>query len=212
MPERFSEFQDVVTSVDELRAVIREPMSAIRYKVIDHLDDVCRRFIQASPFAILASRSSQGWMDVSPRGDPPGFVRVLDEHHLAIPDRPGNRRLDTFQNLLDNPQIGIIFLIPGRGETLRVSGEARVVRDLELRESMAMQGKTPAFAIVVYVKRAFIHCPKCVMRSHLWEPEAANKKRDVPDINEAMIQHAQLTDSPEEWLAKVKQDGGLEMY
>ena len=212
MTERFSHFQEIVQNVDELRAVIPGPMKAIKVKVIDHIDDLCREFIQASPFVILASRSADGWLDLSPKGDPAGFVRVLDENHLAIPDRPGNRRLDTFHNLLQNPELGLIFLVPGKGETLRVSGEARIVRDKGLREGMAVKGRAPEFAIVVHVERAFMHCPKCVMRSSLWEPERWGDSSAVPDINAAMIEHAQLPDTPEEWFAKIKADGGLQMY
>ena len=212
MTDRFGDFQEIVTTSAELRRVVPEPMRAIQAKVIDHLDEVCREFIAASPFVVLASRSSQGWLDLSPKGDPPGFVRVLDEKHLAIPDRPGNRRIDTFHNLLENPELGVIFLVPGKGETLRLSGEARIVRDLSLRETMAVKGRVPEFAIVVYVERAFMHCPKCVMRSGLWKPETWGDGRGVPDINTAMIEHAQLSDTPEEWFEKIKADGGLEMY
>ena len=212
MKERFSEFQDVVETPAELRRVIPEPMHAIKVKVIDHLDELCREFIAASPFVILASRSSNGWVDVSPKGDPPGFVRVLDEKHLAIPDRPGNRRIDTFHNLLENPALGLIFLVPGKGQTLRVSGEARIVRDVALRETMAVRGQAPELATVVYVERAFMHCPKCVMRSGLWKPETWGDAAAVPDINAAMIEHARLSDTPEEWFEKIKADGGLKMY
>ena len=212
MEERFSQFQDVVETTAELRSVIPEPMRAIKVKVIDHLDELCREFIAASPFVVLASRSLNGWLDVSPKGDPPGFVRVLDERHLAIPDRPGNRRIDTFHNLLENPELGLIFLVPGKGETLRVSGEARIVRDLAVRETMTVKGQVPELATVVYVERAFMHCPKCVMRSGLWKPETWGDAAAVPDINAAMIEHANLSGTPEEWFEKIKADGGLKMY
>ncbi|MEM8606868.1 MAG: MSMEG_1061 family FMN-dependent PPOX-type flavoprotein [Myxococcota bacterium] len=212
MDQRFRDFDDIVTDMADVRARIRAPLPAIEHKVLDHIDSLCRDFIEASPFVVMASRSSGGWLDVSPKGDPAGFVRVLDEHHLAIPDRPGNRRLDTFQNLLANPQLALIFLVPGKGETLRVSGEARIVRDAALRESMAVKGRAPEFATVVYVERAFMHCPKCVMRSGLWKPETWGDANRVADIGTAMIEHAGLSDTPEEWFEKIEADGGLDMY
>jgi uncharacterized protein len=109
-------------------------------------------------------------LDISPRGDAPGFVRILDDRTLAVPERPGNRRADTFTNLLENPTVGLIFLIPGKTETLRVSGTARIVRDSDLRDSMSVHGKAPDFALVVETEEAFFHCSKCVMRSNLWKP------------------------------------------
>ena len=144
--KRFSDYNEIVSSVDELRETLGEPLPAAVIKVIDHLDDVCRSYIDKSTFIVIASSSSGGEPDISPKGDPQGFVKVIDDKHLAIPDRPGNRRLDTFQNLLDNPQIAVIFLIPGKGETLRIKGEARIVRDLSLRETMAVNGRVPDFS------------------------------------------------------------------
>lgn len=212
MTDRFAEFDGIVADMTEVRALIRPPLPAIEHKILDHIDAICRDFIAASPFVVLASRSSDGWLDLSPKGDPAGFVRVLDDKHLAIPDRPGNRRLDTFRNLLQNPELGLIFLVPGKGETLRISGEARLVRDTTLRESMAVKGRAPEFAIVVYVERAFMHCPKCVMRSGLWKPDTWGDASSVADIGTAMIEHAQLPDTPEQWFEKIKKDGGLDMY
>ena len=133
---RFSEYSEIVTSVEEIRATIAEPTQASVDKVIDRLDDYCRAIIAKSPFIMIASANPDGQPDISPKGDPLGFVRVLDEKHLAIPERPGNRRLDTFINLLDNPNVAIIFMIPGKGETLRVKGEARIVR---IRDTLSLE-------------------------------------------------------------------------
>src|SRR5262245_44520618 len=136
-------FRDVVTSEEELRAVIGHPPDHSLAKAVHVIDDYSRRFIAQSPFVFVASAATDGRVDVSPKGDAPGFVQVLDERTIAIPDRPGNRRIDTFRNVLLNPNIGLIFVIPGITYTLRVSGKAMIVRDPELRQSMMVQGKLP---------------------------------------------------------------------
>ena len=210
--ERFAEFNDVITSVDDIRSAIGEPLAAAVAKVVDRLDDVCRAFIERSPFIVMASANSNGELDISPKGDPEGFVQVLDEKYLAIPDRPGNRRIDTFQNLLDNPHVAIIFIIPGKGETLRVSGEARIVRDKALRESMAVNGRVPEFAVVVRVEEAMIHCPKCMVRSKLWQPEAWPDHSGTASVAEAVVVHANLDITPEEFKARVEAAGRAKLY
>ena len=134
-------------------------------------------------------------MDISPKGDPAGFVRVLDDHTLAIPDRPGNRRADTFHNILQNPHVGLIFMIPGKKETLRVSGSAKIVRDEGLRHSMAMRGKAPDLALAVHVEEAFFHCAKCIVRSKLWTPDDWPSLDGLPSLAETMIDAAKI-DSP----------------
>ena len=169
--DRFSGFRDIVATADEVSEMMGKPRQRTLDKVTECIDEVGRDFIARSPFLVIASSSSEGHLDLSPKGDPAGFVEVIDERHLAIPDRPGNRRGDTFRNVLENARIGLMFFIPGRNETLRVAGEARIVRDADLRERMAVEGRLPDFALVVYVTRAFFHCPKCMIRSHLWQPE-----------------------------------------
>ena len=159
------------SSDEELRAVVGEPPSHSVAKVVTAIDRIARTFIENAPFAFVASVGEDGRLDVSPRGDPAGFVKVLDEHTLAVPDRPGNRRLDTFHNVLRNPNVGIIFLIPGVTHTLRVSGKAIIVRDDFLRDTMKMNGKAPDHVLVVGVERVFGHCPKCMIRSGLWRPD-----------------------------------------
>jgi len=209
---RFEQFTGVVSSIESVREILREPMPAVIAKQIDHIDDVCRAIIERSPFVVVASAGANGYPDISPKGDPAGFVRILDEKYLAIPDRPGNRRVDTFKNILENPYVAIIFLIPGKGETLRVTGECRIVRDVTLRESMTLRGKVPDFALVVRVERVLIHCPKCVVRARLWEPEAWPDSSGTAGINEAMIAHARLDVTPEELREEAVRDGATTLY
>jgi len=211
-PAPFAQFQDPVSSLEEIREHIGEPVPAVIDKVIDRIDEVARAIIDKSPFIVLASARADGYPDISPKGDPAGFVRVLNEKYLAIPDRPGNRRVDTFNNILENPYLAIIFLIPGKGETLRVTGECRIVRDQALRESMAVNGRVPEFATVLHVERVLIHCPKCVIRSKLWKPDTWPDSSKTADIGEAMIAHAKLDTTPEELEAMAKKHGLLELY
>ena len=192
------DFSEVITSQEQIREVIGHPSERVVNKAISILDEHCRALIAKSPFLLIASTDQSGNMDISPKGDPPGFVQVLDDKTLAIPDRPGNRRADTFLNILQNPGVGLLFLIPGQRETLRISGTAKIVRDAWLLEEMVIQGKKPSFALVVTVKEAFLHCAKCVIRSHLWEPEHWPDLEGLPSLARILIDHANLTDSVEE--------------
>ncbi|PQA88226.1 pyridoxamine 5'-phosphate oxidase family protein [Hyphococcus luteus] len=188
-------FTSIVRTNSELQEILGEPPAPVVMKTLSALDRHCRAFIAKSPFVLVASSDSEGRMDISPKGDPPGFVQVLDDKTLAIPDRPGNRRADTFHNLLDNPHVGLIFLIPGKKETLRVSGLAEIVRDESLRESMAVNGKTPDLALVIRVEEAFFHCAKCVTRSKLWRPDDWPSLEGLPTLAETMIDAAKI-DAP----------------
>jgi PPOX class probable FMN-dependent enzyme len=161
---------------------------------------------------LIASSDVNGDVDVSPKGDPPGFVQVLDDRTLAIPDRPGNRRADTFRNILQNPKVGLFFLIPGKQETLRVSGTAMIVRDGWLRERMAIQGKRPDFAIVVTVEEAFMHCAKCIIRSKFWEMEQWPDVAELPSLARIMIDHGKLSDSVEEMQALIDESYRERLY
>lgn len=188
MPDALAgRFRDVVTSEDELRAIAGDVYPGAVTKVIDHLDADCRAFIAHAPFMLLGSASAELGVEVSPKGDPAGFVKVLDDRTLAIPDRPGNARLDTFRNVLRDPQVGMIFLVPGRKDTLRVGGRAAIVRDEELRRTMAVQGKVPDLAMVVQVERAFFHCAKCVVRSGLWDQSRWPDTSDMRSLAAALI-------------------------
>jgi uncharacterized protein len=154
----------------QLEGILGTPTERVRGKVRDAFDESSRAFIAHSPLLFIASVDADGNLDVSPRGDPPGSVRVLDERSLAIAERPGNRRGDTLRNVLQRPSVALIFLIPGRGETLRVNGAGAIVRDAWLREGMAVEGRVPDLALVVSVREVFAHCPKCALRSRLWDP------------------------------------------
>jgi PPOX class probable FMN-dependent enzyme len=205
-PDPFAAFSDIVTTLDEIRQQIGEPVRPVIAKVLDHIDEVSRKIIEKSPFIVVASASANGYPDISPKGDPVGFVRVLGDKYVAIPDRPGNKRVDTFTNLLQNPYLAILFLIPGKGETLRVTGECRIVRDQGVRESLAVAGRVPDFAIVMHVERVLIHCPKCVVRSKLWQPDKWPDATETAGIVEAMIAHAHLDTTPEDFIAMAKKE------
>ena len=165
-------FHNVLTSETELRAIVGTPVARSLLKEQTKIDDHFRAFIATSPFLLIATAGADGTCDVSPKGDAPGFVRVLDDTRLVIPDRNGNKRLDGLKNLLANPQIGLLFLVPGRDETLRVNGRAWITNDPALLESSAVQGVTPRLAIGVEVQQAFFPCVKSFRRSRLWTPES----------------------------------------
>jgi PPOX class probable FMN-dependent enzyme len=205
-------FAEIVTSESELRALIGHPSEVVVKSRLELLDDHCRAYIAKSPFVIVASADRAGAMDVSPKGDPPGFVQVLDDSTIAIPERPGNRRADTFSNVLENPQVALIFLIPGKQETLRVGGTAIVARDRWLRERMAVSGKPPAFALVVTIREVSIHCAKCVIRSSLWDSRHWPDLDGVPSLARAIVDQAKLAKTPEEVQAFIDNDARERLY
>lgn len=180
-------FRDLVTSERELRELMGEPSQGAVTKETTYLTDECRRFIARSPFMLLATASKDGRCDVAPKGDPPGFVRVLDEKRLIIPDRPGNKRFDGLRNILETGQIGLIFLVPGRDETLRVNGRAWITRDPELLDTLAVQGRRPWFGVGVEVQECFLHCGKAFRRSRLWEPASWPDLATVPTGAELLM-------------------------
>lgn len=190
-------FTDVITTKDQLREVVGFPADRVSRKVITELDKHCQKFISLSPFMLISTAGADGSMDISPKGDPPGFVRVLDEKTLAIPDRPGNKRADSFVNIIENPRVGLFFMTPGYRETLRVSGTARIVRDESLRESMAIKGKLPALALVVDIEEVFFHCAKCVIRSGMWKPDQWPDISEMPGYGEITVDHTKWHESPE---------------
>ena len=187
-------FTDVITTETELRDIFGWPTERSANKQIERLDEHCRAIIMKSPFLLLGTSAPSGRCDVSPKGDYPGFVRVLDDKTLAIPDLPGNNRLDTLTNILDNPQVGLIFMIPGMNETLRVNGRVRLVRDASLLESMAYEGKLPKLAIVVDVEEVFTHCPKAFLRSKLWSDDFRIERSELPSFAEILRDHAALVE------------------
>ena len=191
-------FQHVVSTEAELRAAIGEPKQMVKDKVIGALDAHCRQFIAKSPFLIVASSDAAGRQDVSPKGDAAGFVTVLDDHTFVIPERLGNKLAFTFRNILANPHVGVLFLVPGNGETLRVNGRAQIVRDPELMERMAVRGKAPQFGLVVTAEEVFLHCAKCIIRSDLWNPESWPDLTGFPTYAETIKAQRHPRESVEE--------------
>ena len=191
-------FDHIVTSEQELRDMLGLPRERSLLKERHTLDPHFRAFIAHSPFLLMATSGRDGTCDVSPKGDAPGFVLVLDDRRIVIPDRPGNKRFDGMRNLLENPGIGLIFLVPGSEETLRINGRARIVRDPEWLARLAAQGKTPQLAIAVEVEEAFLHCAKCVKRSGLWEPARWPDRSGMASPAQMFRDHARLTMTVEE--------------
>lgn len=191
-----------LTEFEELRQQSGgSPSKVAAGKVIHHLDRHCRSFIAQSPFLTMATADANGLCDVSPRGDAPGFVHILDDKHLLIPERPGNRRMDSVQNILSNPHVGLIFFIPGLQETLRINGKACVTRDQQLLGELSVQGKVPLFGIGVEVEEIFIHCAKAFLRSGLWAPETWPAKEDLPSAAKILADHVKLPALSEEDIA-----------
>ncbi|HUR48389.1 MAG TPA: pyridoxamine 5'-phosphate oxidase family protein [Acidimicrobiales bacterium] len=161
-----------VDSMTELAAIVGEPSERAVNKVRHSLEPIHEDWLANSPFCLIATSAKDGACDVSPKGDPPGFTTVLDERTIAIPDRPGNRRVDGFRNVLSSPQVGLLYLLPGRGDTLRINGRAQLVRDGSFFDRMVVKGHRPTLALVVEVDEVFFHCSKAFLRSELWDPES----------------------------------------
>jgi PPOX class probable FMN-dependent enzyme len=160
-----------VATHDELREILGEPMPRAADKDRPTLHALDRAWLAASPLCLIATAGADGTCDVSPKGDPPGFTLVLDDTTIAIPERPGNRRADGFHNVLDNPHVGLIYLIPGRTDTLRINGRATIVRDAEYFDRMVVKGHRPVLALVVEIEQIFHHCAKAFLRSQTWDPD-----------------------------------------
>ena len=160
-----------ISDIAELEAVVGTPLPAVAEKVRATLDPIDRMWISHSPLCLVATSDAGGACDVSPKGDPAGLAHVMDDRTLAIPERPGNRRVDGYRNVLANPHVGLIFLVPGRGDTLRVNGRARILRDAPYFDAMVVKGHRPILALEVAVEEVFYHCPKAFMRAGLWRPE-----------------------------------------
>lgn len=170
---------DVVTSHEQLNGVVGSPLPRVAAKARRTLHELDRRWLAASPLCLVATAAADGSCDVSPKGDPPGFTHVLDDRTLVLPDRPGNRRVDGFRNVLSNPHVGLVYLVPGRSDTLRVNGEALLLRDAPFFDELVVRGHRPTLALVVQVEEVFYHCGKAFLRSALWDP-ATWRPEDVP--------------------------------
>jgi len=208
----FSQFSDFVTSAQDLERITGAPLPQIIAKEISALDQMCRNFIAASPFCLIASASPEGHLDISPRGDPEGFVQILSDKLMAIPDRPGNKRVDTFHNVLQDPRVSLIFFVPGKMETLRIRGTARICADPKLLDSMAVNDHPPKLALLVHVDTVFAHCPKCVIRSNLWQPDNWPDSSQLPNMNAMMVKHAKINKTPDQWFESLKEAGELDLY
>ncbi|WP_373356584.1 pyridoxamine 5'-phosphate oxidase family protein [Pseudoroseicyclus sp. CXY001] len=186
---------EFVETVEQLRARYGAPGEGAVRKVLPMIDDHSRAFLARSPFVLIGSQSPDGRADVTPKGDAPGFVKVLDAQTLAIPDRPGNRRLDTWENIIANPSVGMIALVPGMQETLRINGEARLTFDEGLCEELGMNGRPALSVAVVKVREVFMHCAKCFIRSGLWKPETWPDRSELPTLGEILRDQMALAES-----------------
>ena len=196
-------FDHVLTTEEEVRELYRHPHELVRRKKIDQLDDGCRAVIAATPLVLVATSAPDGSCDVSPRGGPPGFVQVLDDHRLAIPDLSGNNLLDSITNLVANPHVGLLFVLPGRDETLRVDGQAWLTTDPTVLDGFTAELKRPKAAIGVAVEHAFIHCAKSFRRGQVWDP-ATWAPDGAPSAAELLTCHIQLEATAEQLAADLE--------
>lgn len=176
----------MISAEDTLRATLGEPSEVVQAKVSHRLNELTRQFVERSPFLCLATSAADGTCDVSPRGDPAGFVKVLDERTLLLPDRPGNRLADSFRNVLENPQVALLFVIPGISDTFRVNGRAAIVEDPELLAPCAVEGKVPKLGLRIEIDEAYTHCPKAFLRAQLWDPDRYADRSELPSSGELM--------------------------
>lgn len=203
-PDRDPEPEQRIRTVEELVAIVGEPLPRVRDKARRRLHDLDRRWLAASPFCLVATSGADGSCDVSPKGDPAAeLVHVIDETTIALAERPGNRRADGFRNILENPHVGLLFLIPGRGDTLRVNGRARLLRDAPWFDQLVVQGHRPALALVVEIDEVFHHCAKAFLRSRLWDPDAW-PALDGEDAVPSRARIAQALERPDESLAELE--------
>ena len=180
----------LVTTLEQLEALYGKPHGPAVVKEIDHISPGYRKLIEAAPFVAIATSGPEG-LDCSPKGDGPGFVRILDEKTLAIPDRPGNNRIDGFRNIMRDPRIALLFLIPGVGETLRVNGRAAISIDPQLMQSFAVNGKLPRSVLIVHIESMFFHCSKAIVRSKLWDEASKIDRKSLPSTGAIIAELSQ---------------------
>lgn len=208
MPEDLPRPEFVIADEARLRELYPPTHTLAALKSLRLLDPHAQEFIRRSPFLTIGTQNREGRADVSPRGDPAGFVKVLDDTTLAIPDRPGNNRLDTLSNILANPNVGLLFLVPGFDDTLRVNGKARLSNDPLLLQGMAVNDRVPTLAILVEVGEVFLHCAKAFRRSRLWDPAARQERTEMPTLLKMILD--QTTGAPQDPAEMRKIDEGLE--
>lgn len=195
MPQQTTE----VTSYAQLREIHGEPLARVRDKALTSLTEIHRAWIARSPFCVIATSAPDGTCDASPKGDPPGFIHVLDDTTIAVPDRPGNKRLDGFGNILTNPHVGLLFVVPGRGDTLRVNGRARLLSEAPYFDDLVVRGHRPRLALEVSVEEVYFHCAKAFLRSKMWEPESWE-----PDSVPSRPQIAKRLDRPDDSIEELE--------
>ncbi len=176
-----------ISTVDELHAIVGYPNEFVAKKVTDRLSPIQQDWLSRSPLGFVASTDADGRVDVSPKGDPPGFVHIIDDTTIAIPERPGNKRVDGHLNVLERPHVGTLFVVPGRGDTLRINGRARILADADYFDAMTVQGKRPILALEIAIEEVFFHCAKAFLRSDTWNPQTWNPSA-LPSV--AQIAHA----------------------
>jgi PPOX class probable FMN-dependent enzyme len=208
MPATSPNPDSLITEEAALRALYPPTHTLAALKSLGILDPHAREFIRRSPFLTIGTQNREGRADVSPRGDPAGFVTVLDDKTLAIPDRPGNNRLDTLSNILANPNVGILFMVPGFDDTLRVNGTASLSTDPSILQAMSVNERVPNLAIVVTVSEVFLHCAKAFRRSRLWDPEARQDRKEMPSLMQMILD--QTTGAPQDPAEQQRIDEGLE--
>jgi uncharacterized protein len=190
--EKIDFSKEAVTSEEELREIVGTPHELVKKKIVSVLDETSKKFIENSPLLFLATADAEGNCDVSPRGDRPGSIAVLNDHQLVIPDRPGNRRVDSILNILANPHVGLLFVVPGMEEVLRINGRATIIKDKDILSRMSLNDKEPSIGIGVDVEECFIHCTRAFNKSKVWKHEKWPNKEDVPSMMEIFHNHLKM--------------------
>ena len=203
---------EIVSTEAEVREILGEVLYSQDTKVIDHIDEHCRTWIERSTFVVVSTVDQAGRVDVAPKGDPAGSWKILDRHTIAIPDRLGNNRADTLANIIENPRIGLMFVVAPRKEVVRVSGTAMIVKDADLLESMAVKGKRPNLAIIVRVEEAMFHCSKSMIRSNLWKPEKWESVEGLPTYAQALVDHGKLSVSVDDMEKGIERNAIEDLY
>ncbi|MBC8354389.1 MAG: pyridoxamine 5'-phosphate oxidase family protein [Planctomycetes bacterium] len=205
-------FQDLITSVDELSNLIGTPSELVIKKQLSELDDHMRTFIAESPFLLLGTVDREGRCDVSPRGDVPSVASVIDSQTLVLAERPGNRRADSLQNIMETGRVGLLFMIPGQGETLRVNGRACVFRDNAVLETMTVNDKQPVVGIGVEIEECYLQCAKALIRSHLWDNPENRKQTSLPSYGQILIDQTKIDQTVESLNQQIEESYAKRLY
>ena len=213
MPDDHAATPDMmVADKATVREIVGEPIPIVRDKEMPRLDRYCCQFIEMSPFLCLGTAGVDGHIDMSPRGDPPGFVRILDDRTLLIPDRQGNQRVDSMLNITENPRVGLIFFLPGVEETLRIRGRVSITRDPKLLEPLALNGKTPKLGLVVEIDQVLFQCAKALIRSRLWDPATRIKRNEFPSFGQITRDQRRPNDKVEDIEAQIRESYRTRLY